>query len=110
MGRVAIDRARKRNAEKRGGGAEHTSLDGSETDSAALRPEARIHGDMDVHAALEALGRVCPDLREIVRLRHEVGLTEEQTAAVLGAPLRTVQRDWAKARGLLRHILQAERG
>lgn len=106
MGRVAIDRARKRNAAKRGGGAEHAPLDGSERDVAALRPEACIHGEMDVQAALDALGRISPELREVVRLRYEVGLTEEQTAEVLGAPLRTVQRDWAKAKGLLWHMLQ----
>lgn len=105
MGRVAIDRARKRNAAKRGGGAEHAPLDGSEMDVAALRPEARIHGALDARGALEALGRVCPELREVVRLRHEVGLTEEQTAGVLGVSLRTVQRESEKARGMLRHIL-----
>lgn len=107
MGRVVIDRARKRNAVKRGGGATHTLLDGSEVDLASLRPDARIHGDMDIEAALDALERVCPKLREIVRLRYEVGMTEEETAGALGAPLRTVQRDWAKARGLLWHMLHA---
>ena len=110
MGHVAIDRARRRNADKRGGGVDHSSLDGSEIDIHALRPEARLHSDMDASAALDMLDRVDPHLREVYRLRYENEVTEEQAADALSVPLRTLQRDSAKARGLLKHIAQNGRG
>ena len=104
VGRIVIDRARRRNAEKRGGGAAHSPVDGSEIDLHALRPEARLHSDMDAASVLEMLKRIDPHLHEVYRLRYELELTEEQAAGVLGVPLRTLQRDAAKARGMLQHI------
>lgn len=109
MERIPIDRARRRNADKRGGGADHRPLDGSEIDIHALRPETRLHSDMDAAASLDMLDRVDPHLREVYRLRYENEITEEQAADVLGVPLRTLQRDSAKARGLLKHIARSGR-
>ena len=37
----------------------------------------------------------------MVECRYFGGLTEEETAEALGVTARTVQRDWAKARGWL---------
>ena len=110
MERIPIDRARRRNADKRGGGADHSSLDGSEIDIHALRPETRLHSDMDAAAALDMMKRIDPHLREVYRLRYENEITEEEAADVLGVPLRTLQRDSAKARGLLKHIARNGRG
>jgi DNA-directed RNA polymerase specialized sigma24 family protein len=36
------------------------------------------------------------------------GLTQEETAAVLGVSTRTVERDWLKARLFLHRELQSE--
>jgi DNA-directed RNA polymerase specialized sigma24 family protein len=38
---------------------------------------------------------------QVVECRYFAGLTEEETAEVLGVTTRTVQRDWAKARAWL---------
>ena len=42
--------------------------------------------------------------------RYENEITEEQAADALSVPLRTLQRDSAKARGLLKHIARSGRG
>ena len=107
MGRVAVDRARARSAEKRWGSRVRDTM------GAAVRlgdpdPEARQIRDLDLGRALDRLAQICPRLREIVRLRYEVGLGQEQTAAVLGVTDRTVRRDWAKARGVLAALLRDE--
>jgi DNA-directed RNA polymerase specialized sigma24 family protein len=43
-----------------------------------------------------------------VECRYFAGLTEDETAEVLGVTTRTVQRDWAKARGWLYLELREE--
>jgi DNA-directed RNA polymerase specialized sigma24 family protein len=43
----------------------------------------------------------------VVELRFFGGLTEEETAAVLGCTERTVRRDWTKARLFLHHELRS---
>jgi RNA polymerase sigma-70 factor, ECF subfamily len=42
-----------------------------------------------------------------VELRFFGGLTEEETAQVLGTPLRTIQREWNFARAWLFRQLQS---
>jgi RNA polymerase sigma factor (sigma-70 family) len=41
-------------------------------------------------------------LSQVVECRYFGGLTDEETAEALGVSLRTVQRDWTKARAWLR--------
>jgi RNA polymerase sigma factor (sigma-70 family) len=51
--------------------------------------------------ALERLAALDRRLSQVVECRYFGGLTEQETAEVLGVTRRTVQRDWAKARGWL---------
>ena len=51
--------------------------------------------------ALERLANQNSRLSSVVECRYFGGLTEEETAEALGVTARTVQRDWAKARGWL---------
>ena len=51
--------------------------------------------------ALDRLAAVNQRLSQVVECRYFGGLTEEETAEALGVNARTVQRDWAKARGWL---------
>jgi DNA-directed RNA polymerase specialized sigma24 family protein len=46
-------------------------------------------------------------LARVVECRFFGGLTEEEIAAALGVTVRTVQRDWVKARMLLRRALES---
>jgi RNA polymerase sigma factor (sigma-70 family) len=56
-----------------------------------------------------ALGRMEAEDARLVRVvecRYFGGLTEQETADALGMSLRTVQREWLKARAWLRRALQ----
>ena len=51
--------------------------------------------------ALSRLGDLEPRLARVVELRFFAGLTEDETAEVLGLSARTVRYDWVKAKGWL---------
>jgi RNA polymerase sigma factor (TIGR02999 family) len=100
MRHVLVDRARARCAHKREGARKRVTLD-SESVAAADHPEALL----DVNDALDRLAVVEPRLARVVECRFFGGLSEEETAETLGVTTRTVQRDWVKARMLLRRAL-----
>ncbi|HEY7394068.1 MAG TPA: ECF-type sigma factor [Gemmatimonadaceae bacterium] len=101
MRHVLIDRARGRTRLKRGGDGPRISLD---VDEIAVddQPEALLQLD----EALAKLAEVEPRLARVVEFRFFGGLREEEIAEALGVTPRTVQRDWAKARVLLRRALE----
>jgi RNA polymerase sigma factor (sigma-70 family) len=51
--------------------------------------------------ALQSLTALDPRKGRIVELRFFGGLSEEETAEVLGISVNTVQREWSKARAWL---------
>jgi RNA polymerase sigma factor (TIGR02999 family) len=67
----------------------------------ALPQPFSSHGIEQLHLALEELDRVDPQAAEVVRVRFFVGLGMEETARVLGLPLRSAQRKWTLARAWL---------
>jgi RNA polymerase sigma factor (TIGR02999 family) len=94
MRSVVIDLVRARQAERRGGGQQHLTLDTAVADQI---PQA----DADllrVHEALDELAQVEPRLAQVVEMRYFAGLHEKEIAEALGVTERTVQRDWQKAR------------
>jgi RNA polymerase sigma factor (TIGR02999 family) len=95
MRRILVDYARRHRAKRRGGELQRITLDESAT--AAERGETLLALD----EALERLAGMNPRLSQVVECRYFGGLTEQETAEALGVTLRTVQRDWAKARGWL---------
>ena len=96
MRRVIVDYARRQKAEKRGGSAVPLSLD-----TAPGIVELREDTLLALDEALERLSAVEPRLVQVVECRYFCGMTEEETAEVLGVTARTVRRDWVKARGWL---------
>jgi RNA polymerase sigma factor (TIGR02999 family) len=105
MRHILIDRARERMALKRGGmagGVRPVTLDDE-----ALAAEDQPQALLALNDALEQLAAADPRLAQVVQCRFFGGLTEQETAAALGITVRTVQRDWVKARVLLRHALEA---
>jgi len=60
--------------------------------------------------ALSRLGRVDERLCRVVECRYFGGLTEDETADVLGVSTRTVRRDWVKAKGWLLQAMQDDVG
>ncbi|MBW8844422.1 MAG: sigma-70 family RNA polymerase sigma factor [Burkholderiales bacterium] len=94
MRSVVIDLVRARQAERRGGGQVHLTLN---TAVAEQTPD----GDVDilrVHEALDELAQLEPRLAQVVEMRYFGGLREQEIAEALGVTERTVQRDWQKAR------------
>ena len=102
MRQILVNHARDRMAAKRGGGAEHTTLD--QNDLAADREAEELLG---VEFVLEQLGREDERLVRVVDCRIFGGLTEVETAEALRMPLRSVQRLWAQARERLQNLLAA---
>jgi len=96
MRQVLVDHARKRLAEKRGGGAHHVTL--GDADAAFALPS---HDVLALDEALERLQALDPRLHSVVEYRFFGGLREKEIAEVLGVTERTVQRDWVKARAWL---------
>lgn len=105
MRRILVDNARRRRAEKRGGGWERVTLAGDEV-------AAETHKEIDVlalHEALERLAEFDPQQERIVELRYFGGLTIEEAAEVIGVSAATVVREWTIAKAWLRADLLRSR-
>jgi len=85
---------------KRGGDQRHVSLD-VEHIAVDDQPDALLELD----DALSRLAAFNPRLARVVEYRFFGGLTEKEIAEAMGVTLRTVQRDWEKARALLYRAL-----
>ena len=97
MRRILVDHARRHHAAKRGGAALRVPLERIEDLAADERAEILVALD----AALAHLASLDARQARVVECRFFGGLTEEETAEALGVGLRTVKRDWAKARSWL---------
>jgi len=98
MRRILVERARRKQAEKRGGGVvEHVDIDEVEV----IAPPAKDEETLAVHEALDALAALDPRQADIVKLRYFVGLSFEETAEVIGVSVRTAKSEWAHARAWL---------
>ena len=104
MRQILVQRARARNAAKRGGALHRITLDDRHID------QAHLPADIDVLALDEALSKLAaldPEQARIVELRYFGGLTVEETAEVLGSSPATVKRHWAMARAWLKQALDS---
>ena len=101
---IIIDYARSRQAQKRGGQFEITSL---KTDIGQ-----NIGADADeltrISEALDELATVDERLARIVDLKFFCGFSFVEIAGMMGVSERTVQRDWEKARIYLHQRLRAD--
>jgi RNA polymerase sigma factor (TIGR02999 family) len=100
---LIIDHARSRQAQKRGGLFQITSL-GSETDA----DPADARELTQISDALEKLARAEPLLAEVVDLKFFCGFSFAEIAAMRNLSERTVQRKWEKARIYLHRELRRE--
>jgi len=97
MRRILVDRARRRLAAKRGGGASPIAAD--ELEIQAPAPDEQL---LDLSGSLETFSRVHPQKAELVKLRYFVGMTFEEAAAALGIAVPTAKQWWAYSRAWLR--------
>ena len=96
MRHILVDRARARATHRHGGGLEQVTL-GDHAIASDDQPETLLAID----AAIARLAQTSPRLARLVELRFFGALSEAEVATELGLTVRTVQRDWAKARMLL---------
>ena len=103
MRHVLVDRAKARLRRKREGAARPVTLE-EHLIADAQQPEALLQ----ICDALDRLAAEEPRLAHIVDCRFFGGFSEPEIAEALGLTVRTVQRDWVKARALLRRALEGE--
>jgi RNA polymerase sigma factor (TIGR02999 family) len=95
MRRILVESARRKRAEKRGGGLGRAEL------PADLPAPERDLDLLAVNEALDLFAREEPQTAELVKLHFFAGLTIEDAAAVLGIAPRTAYRNWGYARAWL---------
>lgn len=100
MRRIIVDTARARNAAKRGGGRAPGVLN---PDAVGLDSQYDLIVAIDI--ALESVATFNERMARVAECRLFGGLTDTETADALGMSLRTVQRDWHRARAWLQQQL-----
>jgi RNA polymerase sigma factor (TIGR02999 family) len=103
MRSIIVDLIRESNAKRRGGGVHRVALNTDISD--ALDPQEE---PLRIDETLSDLAKVEPRLAKVVEMRYFGGYSEEEIAEVLSITVRTVQRDWAKARALLKAMLSSD--
>jgi RNA polymerase sigma factor (TIGR02999 family) len=103
MRQILIDHARSQARAKRGGGLRQISFD-----ETAIVSEQRAAELIALDDALNALAAFDVGKSRIVELRFFAGLTNEEVGEVLGLSLRTVEREWRKARAWLRRAISKD--
>jgi RNA polymerase sigma factor (TIGR02999 family) len=105
MRRILIEKARRKQRLRHGGGRRRLNLDqldlGTDEGSEEL---------LALDEALERLAGEEPVAAQVVQLRYFAGLTIERAAAALGISVRTANRHWAYARAWLYRQLRGATG
>jgi RNA polymerase sigma-70 factor (ECF subfamily) len=101
MREILVERARARNAVKRGGSRVRVSFE--KADVAGGEDSIDI---LALHESLDRLAALDPQLAHIVELRFFGGLTVEETAETLGSSPATIKRNWSMARAWLRNEME----
>ncbi len=96
MRRILIESARRKRAERHGGGSRRVTWQ-EVIDPTVLSPDDLL----DLDQALTAFEQVDPTKATLVRLRFFAGLDEAQAAEALGISRPTASRHWAFARAWL---------
>ena len=105
MRQVLIEAARRRNADKRGGGAEVMVNFDESTDT----PASCSHDLLVLDSALDELARLHPRQAMMVECRFFGGFDITETAALLEVSEETIFRDWRAAKAWLGQELRRDR-
>ncbi|GAB4563366.1 MAG: ECF-type sigma factor [Haliangiales bacterium] len=104
MRQIMIDRARRRQAAKRGGDRARVTL----RDVAALGDRDAVVDALGLDDLLTQLSDLSPRQAQVVEMRVFGGMTVAEIARVLETSASTVEREWRQARAWMR--VQIERG
>jgi RNA polymerase sigma factor (TIGR02999 family) len=97
---ILVDRARRRMARRHGGNCEHVPL--SDCEIASPESDERL---LAVHEVLDRFKALYPAQAEVVKLRYLIGMTNDETAEIVGMSVATVKNYWVFARTwILREI------
>ena len=94
MRSIVVDFVRRRSTDRRGGDVIHVDLDMA----GAQAEDSRAREVLEIHEALQELSKIDPRLVRVVEMRYFAGMTEEEVADALDRSVRSVARDWEKAR------------
>ena len=100
MRQILIDRARAHARLKRSGAVSDFTLDDD-----ALAHDSSPQRLLEINDAIDRLSALAPRLGRVVEYRFFGGMSDDEIAETLAVTARTVQRDWLKARALLRELL-----
>ncbi len=89
MRQLLVEQARRKSAPKHGGGQQRLDIE-----SVEISVDLRIGEILAVDQAIDRLRASDPRKADIVLHRYFAGLSREETAAVLGVSVRTVDREW----------------
>lgn len=119
MRRILIEHARRKNAAKRGGadGSSLRLIPGGRSNTRAevgrwaddVKAKSPAVGVLELSAALERLKIVDPLAHQVVMLRYFAGLTEVQTADLIGRSERQTRRIWVGAKAWLHEWIEQDR-
>ena len=96
MRRILIESGRGRDRLRNGGNRRRITLSGIDLDAVDDLDQV-----LTIDEVLQRLAESDPRAAEIVRLRFYAGLSEEDTASILGLSKRSVRREWSYARAWL---------
>jgi RNA polymerase sigma factor (TIGR02999 family) len=103
---LLVDYARRKSAEKRGGGRERAPEEA--LDALPIALEAPVEDLLALDEALEKMRAEHPRKAEIVMLRYFAGLSEEELAELFGVTTRTIEREWRFAKAWLYRALHGD--
>ena len=105
MRQILVDHARRKHAEKRGGGVTVLTLDDTEADAGHSE---NIVDVLALDEALAGLAALDERLGRVVELRYFAGLSIAETSAALAVSSATVERDWTVAKAWLLQRLSSD--
>lgn len=104
MRQILVDYARRRRADRRGGGQPKVEL-GAVSEHLAEHSDVQLVEVLALDQALERLERVNDRHARIVECRFFAGMSIDETAEALSLSPATVKRDWIMARAWLNREL-----
>ncbi len=103
MRHILIDRARRKQTQRHGGGFERVDLD-----NVVLAAPSTDDQLLAVHEALDKFALKHPLQAEVVKLRYFAGMTNEEVAQLMGISISTAKNYWNFSRGWLFNEIQSQ--